>query len=63
MQRKFFPLVAIVASVGLATLGKAGAIGALGLFIASSAIHLIAQALREVDNQLPTCQRAGEVPH
>jgi hypothetical protein len=48
MQRKFFPLVAIVASVGFATLVKAGAIDALGLVVASRTIHPIAQAQREL---------------
>jgi hypothetical protein len=58
-QREHLPLIAIVASVGFATLGKAGAIDALGLLVTSSTIHMIAQALREVDNHRPTCQRAG----
>jgi hypothetical protein len=43
-QRKHFPLVAIVASVGFATLDKAGAIDALGHLVASRIIHPIAQA-------------------
>jgi hypothetical protein len=46
----------------LAPLDKASAVGELGLLVAPSKVHPVAPALRELDNQLPERQRAGDLP-
>jgi hypothetical protein len=43
--------------------GKARAIEAPRLVVISNTVHPIAQALQVVDNHLPICQTAGELPY
>jgi hypothetical protein len=59
---KLHTTVTVLPSRAFIPLGKAGAIDVRKVFVTPSTAHPTAQALREVDNHLPVCQRAGQLP-